>query len=353
MKKKILFIIVVMILLSMNAFAEIKIETKHQTRDKKRVEHMHNHEIHKQNIATQEFLQKMFTDAASVSGGAQKKNFERQAAEAGEKAKKEKEAAAREKAAAESIYPGETLFSSERGLYSFYDYLDAYDDYSGINVYSSLFFEEDWLARRREMAADYFCEKTLLLGGKECWKSKMCESYYYSHDPPAGMNILVAQPTVAGYEPAVSIQAEKSLPMSYKEGGKARTGYMYKITYSVTNPHDIALTYHVKLVGDAKTFESPPMTVERSSPPESYKRAERLGNDPLITESEHNYHTVCLTFTPRIRTIHANRYSEVCAPIIQYEGAASKPYSDIPEADGGGGGAGAGPQEPADPLSGA
>lgn len=296
---------------------------------------------------------KIYSEVANlVKDTALKSKYQDLARKQREKARKAGEEMEAAEAAA-GDWPGETLFSSERGLYGFYDYLDAYDDYSGINVYGSLFFEEDWLARRREMAADYFCEKTLLLGGKECWKSKMCESYYYSHDPPAGMNILVAQPTVAGYEPAVSIQAEKSLPMSYKEGGKARTGYMYKITYSVTNPHDIALTYHVKLVGDAKTFESPPMTVERSSPPESYKRAERLGNDPLITESEHNYHTVCLTFTPRIRTIHAKKVSELCSPIIKYEGAASKPYSDIPEADGGGGGAGAGPQEPADPLSGA
>jgi hypothetical protein len=351
MKMKILFVVLVMVLLSSTVVAKEKEKVSHKDRENQRVEHMHNHEIHEQNIATQEFLQKMYTEAASVSGGALKKDFERQATEAGEKLKKEKEASAREKAAAESVYPGETLFSKERGLYSFYDYLDAYDAYSGINVYSSLFFEEDWLAKRREMAADYFCEKTLLLGGKECWKSKICESYYYTHDPPAGRNILVAQPTVAGYMPAASIQGEKSLPMSYKEGSKTKTGHIYKITYSITNPHRGVLTYHIKLIGDSNTFESPPMTVSNSNPPESYQRVDRLGNDPLITESGNDYHTVCLAFTPRIRTIHAKRVSEICSPIIQYEGAATKPYTSVPEVEGDDGAAG--PQAPTDPLSGA
>jgi len=347
---KILFLVLVMILLS-SAVIAVTVKSKHQTRFEQHVESTGKYIQKREEMLVAGNYVKIYSEVANlVKDPKLKSKYQDLATKQREKARK----AGEEMEAAEIAaggWPSETLFSSERGLYGFYDYLDAYDDYSGINVYSSLFFEEDWLAKRREMAADYFCEKTLLLGGKECWKSKICESYYYQHDPPAGRNILVAQPTVAGYMPAASIQGERSLPMSYKEGSKTKTGYIYKITYSISNPHRGVLTYHVKLVGDAKTFESSPMTVERSNPPESYQRIDRLGNDPLITESENDYHTVCLTFTPRIRTIHANRYSEICAPIIQYEGAATKPYTGEAEVEGDG--EGAGPQEPTDPLSGA
>lgn len=341
---KVLFLVLVVILLSSSVVAkEPKEKVSHKDRENKRVEKIGEYYTEGGKGAT-------IILTSFLTGGFTKESLS-EAFDHFQKAKAAKEEA-------ESLESKETLFSSERGLYGFYDYLDAYDDYSGINVYSSLFFEEDWLAKRREMAADYFCEKTLLLGGKECWKSKMCESYYYQHDPPAGRDILVAQPTVAGYMPAVSIQGEKSLPMSYKEGSKTKTGYVYKITYSISNPNREVLTYRIKMVGDAKTFESPPMAVSGSNPPESYQRMDRLGNDPLIAESENDYHTVCLTFTPRIRTIHAKRVSEICSPIIQYEGAATRPYAAAPEeeaAAGGAGtpGAGGGAAPVADPLSGA
>ena len=224
-----------------------------------------------------------------------------------------------------------------RGGYSFYDIIDAYEDYIGINKYSALFFGEDWLAKRREMAAEYFCEKTLLLGGKQCWQSKICEHYYTSKEPPVGRSVLVAQTGIGGYEPAVSIQGERSLPITYKEGGKSKRRYVYKLTYFIANPHKRAMTYHIKLIGSGKEFTSPAMTIKRATEDEFF-RVERLGNNPLISESDNYYHTVCLTFSPRMvaasgMLIGARRVSEICAPLISYEGAATRPYTLVPGAE--------------------
>lgn len=215
-------------------------------------------------------------------------------------------------------------------LYSIYDYLDAYDDYSGLNVYGSLFFGEEKLAKRREKAADLFCDKTLILGGKECWKSRMCDSFYYSHEPPVGQNILVVQPSVGGYEPAVSIQGEKSLPILYQETGKSKTKFIYKITYSLSNPLDRDLNYHIKLVGPDKIFESPVMTVRRAVGTQVY-RVDRLNNNPLFTESNNDYDALCLTFSPRLPTIKGGSVSEFCTPFVQYDGAATRPYEILEE----------------------
>jgi hypothetical protein len=214
--------------------------------------------------------------------------------------------------------------------YSFYDYLDAYDDYSGLNVYGALYLGEEKLAKRREEAADLFCDKTLILGGKACWKSRMCDSYYYSHEPPVGQNILVVQPMVGGYEPAVSIQGEKSLPIVYKEAGKSKTKFIYKITYFISNPMDRNLNYHIQLRGADASFESPAMVVSRSVGTQIY-RVDRSNINPLFTESNNNYHTVCLTFSPRLPTMRGGSASELCAPIIQYGGAATKPYEILDE----------------------
>ncbi|MBD3303568.1 hypothetical protein GF343_00320 [Candidatus Woesearchaeota archaeon] len=224
-----------------------------------------------------------------------------------------------------------------RGWYSVYDVIDAYEDYSGINQYSALFFGEEWLAKRRKMAAEYFCEKTLLLGGKQCWQSKICEGFYNSKEPPVGRSVLVAQSGIGGYEPAVSIQGERSLPITYKEGGKSKRRYVYKLTYFISNPHDRALTYSIKLAGPVKEFTSPGMTLQPATEDKVF-RDERLGNNPLITESDNYYETVCLAFSPRMvaasgRMIGARRVSEMCAPLVSYDGAATRPYTEVAEED--------------------
>lgn len=219
----------------------------------------------------------------------------------------------------------------ERRGYAFYDFVEAYDDWSGLNRYGVLFYGEEGLAKRRDMAAEYFCEHALgLLGGKQCWISRICAFEYGAKDMPPGRSVLVAQTGIGGFLPAVSVQGEKSLPIQYKEAGKAKAKYVYKITYSIANPHvDRTLNYHVKLVGDTNTYTSEAMTVKAATEDDIFRES-RLGNNPYVVEDDHNYHTVCLTFAPRMVTNTWNRQSELCSPISQYEGAATRPYSNTP-----------------------
>ncbi|MBW2985874.1 hypothetical protein KY333_00740 [Candidatus Woesearchaeota archaeon] len=333
MKSKILFTFIVLILLSSTAFA-VKENVKHEDKKgqsdlSKYAQHTAQGRVFTEEAKTQGYLAKTFSQMAEGEHVPEEykekwkgyaEEYAEGAAKAARKAGEEGKKAAQYEPTRERIW--------ERKGYAFYDYLEAYDDYSGWNVYGSLYLGEETLAKRRQEAADYFCEKTLLLGGKACWQSRLCESYYYSHRPPAGQNILVAQAGVANYIPAITVQGEKSAPISYKEGGRSKTSWVYKLTYSITNPHQTALTYRIKLVGDEKTFESSAMTLSRSTET-SWSNAARLESNPLIKESENDYHHVCLWFTPRITTLRANREEEICAPIIQYDGAATRPYETV------------------------
>ena len=218
-----------------------------------------------------------------------------------------------------------------RGRYAVFDFVQAYDDWSGLNKYGVLFYGEEGLAKRRDMAADYFCERVLgILGDKECWKSRICSQAYGQKEMPVGRSVLVAQTGIGGYLPAVSVQAEKSLPIRYKEGGKSKIKYVYKVTYSIANPHvGKTLTYHVNLQGSAHTYTSESMTVKAATEEEIFRES-KLGNNPLIIEGDANYHTVCLTFSPRMRTHNWNYQSEICSPITQYGGEATTPYEATP-----------------------
>jgi len=243
-----------------------------------------------------------------------------------EEKEKEKEAAVEEEVA--QSYRG-TI--QQRGLYSFYDFVDAYDDWSGLNKFGVLFYGEEGLAKRRDMAAEYFCERALgLFGDKQCWISRICSHEYGSKEMPPGRSVLVAQTGIGGFLPAVSVQGEKSLPIRYKEGGKSKLKYVYKVTYSIANPHvRRILNYHVKLVGDANTYTSDAMTVKAATEEEIFRES-KLGNNPLIIEGDDDYHTVCLTFTPRMITHVWGRSSELCSPISQYGGEATRPYEATP-----------------------
>jgi len=342
MKFKILFVVFVVVLLSASVVADEPKKTEaHKDKSGGRVSHVKKGYEHAGGAIVREMaasVKETLAAAYESMGGLFStaevaEDFKKQAAEVREEAKEERRAAKAEFEVAET-YRARIW---ERGWYSVYDIIDAYEDYSGINQYSALFFGEDWLAKRRQMAADYFCEKTLLLGGKQCWQSKICEGFYNSKEPPVGRSVMITQSAIGGYEPAVSIQGERSLPITYKEDGKSKRRYVYKLTYFISNPHDRALTYSIKLVGPAKTFTSPAMTLPRATEDKVF-RDERLGNNPLITESDNLYDTVCLAFSPRMvaasgMIIGARRVAEVCAPIAFYEGAATRPYTEVSEED--------------------
>ncbi|MBW2973591.1 hypothetical protein KY346_04310 [Candidatus Woesearchaeota archaeon] len=355
--KKLLFIVLIVILLSFAVCAAKedeaaklakKIEKKEKAREKETVKIINKYKgeakaaaqygvksvKYRKEAEEQEYLAKVLVKTAAElpKGNKNIGGIKQQAADATAKAKdlRGKEAEAKQKQ--EEVYERRRAYIDRGVGYSLYDYLNAYDMYSGWNVYGALFLGDEKLARRREEAADLFCSNTLVLGDKECWRSKICDSFYTNRDPPAGQSLLVAQTSIGGYEPAVSIQGEQSLPITYQEGGKTKTKYIYKITYFIANPiKGRTLEYKVKLIGKTKTFTSPGITIEAATEEQFHSDA-RLGNNPLFAESNNNYHTVCLTFSPSIRTTGLFRTeSEICAPLIQYEGAATKPYIETAE----------------------
>lgn len=309
MKLKILFALLAVVLLSLGAAAaEPKSSANHISKSGKALQMSESYAVHMKDYV-------LFSRAAAAAG----------IVPGGGAASAVLIAASSVSAAKAQSYRG-TI--QKRGLYAFYDFVDAYDDWSGLSKYGALFYGEDVLAKRRQMAADYFCEHAFgLLGGKGCWQSRICEPYYRSVEMPAGRSVLVAQQGVGGFLPAVSVQGEKSLPVSYKEAGKSKVKYVYKVTYSIANPDlDRQLTYRVRLVGSAHSWASDAFVIEASAEG-SVMRDDRLGGNPFVMEAEQNYDTVCLAFSPRMRMSDWSYVSELCSPLVQYEGAASRPYA--------------------------
>ncbi len=208
------------------------------------------------------------------------------------------------------------------------DFMQGYEEYKGIGHWSSLWISDEDMAKKRQKAAQKFCDDILggVFGGKNCYQSKICEGLY-PREPTQSQNFLVTETSIGGYIPAASIQAEKSFPAIYVEAGKTKTKRVYKVTYFIENPHmDQELTYYIELRGD-KTFKSPESKLTGRTLEKAGGKEGRLGSDPMIFESDNNYDNACLVFSPRIMNSNGGYANEICAPIIAYQGAATRPYT--------------------------
>ena len=212
------------------------------------------------------------------------------------------------------------------------DFMQGYEEYKGIGHWSSLWISDEDMAKKRQETAQKFCDEILggVFGGKNCYQSRICEGLF-PREPTQSQNFLVTETSVGGYLPAASIQAEKSFPAMYMEAGKTKTKRVYKITYFIENPHmDQELTYYIELRGD-KTFKSPESKLAgrklEGGREVAGEKEGRLGSDPMIFESDSNYDNACLVFSPRIMNSNGGYANEICAPIIQYSGAATRPYT--------------------------
>ncbi|MBD3304331.1 hypothetical protein GF343_04235, partial [Candidatus Woesearchaeota archaeon] len=133
MKFKILFVVFVVVLLSASVIAdEPKVKVSHADKRRAKISEVESHTSKGLMYIAPAFAGPL---AAAVNIKSISKGLEHF-----EKAKAGKAQLERMRT---NIYA--------RGWYSVYDVIDAYEDYSGINQYSALFFGEEWLAKRRKM----------------------------------------------------------------------------------------------------------------------------------------------------------------------------------------------------------
>jgi hypothetical protein len=199
------------------------------------------------------------------------------------------------------------------------NFVQSYRIYSGLQGYSSLIFDKEFLANWRNRVNDIFCNKVLgyLPLSRDCWTSTVCGIYTEITPPQDG--VLFTAPV--GGLPAVAahIEGERSLPIVTP----SQTSWVYKVTFSVTNPLDETLKINVYFqsaekkaawwaadqeIGEGNTFAA-------------------VGASALMKLSPTDYTSVCLSFSPSLEAFGGRRTGSICNSITQYAGAATMPYA--------------------------
>lgn len=223
-----------------------------------------------------------------------------------------------------------------------------YNQYAGMAGWSSLIFDEKFLADWREKVNDIMCNK-LNLPTKDCWVSKICNHYSDITSPRQG--ILFTSSAGGAPRAVAHIEATRSLPIITPNA----TYYAYTVTFSLTNPHDEQMTYNVRFMGKtAPTWWDAAQAIGKSG------TANAIGAAALFKVSSREYSEVCLEFDPKIQTVSgfsapfsgSSRVGKICNSIVQHAGGAEAPYPVLQgnqTTNATGGGAAAAPGAPAPP----
>jgi hypothetical protein len=199
------------------------------------------------------------------------------------------------------------------------NFVQSYRIYSGLQGYSSLIFDKEFLANWRQKVNDIFCNKVLgyLPLSRDCWTSTVCG--IYSEITPPQDGVLFTAPV--GGLPAVSahIEGERSLPIVTP----SQTSWVYKVTFSVTNPLDETLKINVYFSSAEKKAAWWPADQEVGEG----NTFAAVGASALMKLSSTDYTEVCLTFSPSLEAFGGRRTGSICNGIPQYAGGATAPYS--------------------------
>lgn len=212
----------------------------------------------------------------------------------------------------------------------------AYNEYSGLGQFSSLFISDKDIAKRRQEAEDMFCN-TVPLGGTQCWTSKICKSKI---DPTAGGTSVVAQTATGEPRGAARVTVDKSPPAQYfnQTTGTMQTQFLYRTSYFIQNPTDSNLTYNIIFYAtDGTTYRAFDLDKQiRSGASES-----RMRSTSVARYSDKDYRKACLTFKPGIKKWDGGLARELCTSVASYAGEATS-LPNAPTQPGTTGGSGAG-----------
>ena len=217
-----------------------------------------------------------------------------------------------------------------RGVGGTVTFLAAYDQYSGFARLGSLFMTSDMWEKHRENVNRAFCD-TILLGGTQCWISRICDTQLYRNMPSS----VFAGRTPSGQMVATaSIQGEKSLPIAaVDEQGMPVDMRKYKVTYAIRNPYDEQkIKYNIQFrTEDGNTYNW--YNEWQSLSPGTYAgTSAKIAEDtPLLDYGTKDYKTVCIIFSPAIVDYHTyagRRIKEWCSDVVQYMGTATRPYPE-------------------------
>ncbi len=197
------------------------------------------------------------------------------------------------------------------------DFVQYFQQYSGMAGWSSLIFDDKFLENWRTSVNEFFC-KTIVLGGIDCWASKICGQY--SDITPSRDGVIFTTPVGGAPRAVAHIEAQRSLPIANPE----QTVWVYTVTFGLTNPNDEEISYNVVFSGErqASWWNEAPKLGKGGT-------ASAVAASALIKASRHDYSQVCLTFSPPIESFEGKSMSKVCNDITQYSGGATAPYSVV------------------------
>ncbi len=193
-----------------------------------------------------------------------------------------------------------------------------YQQYSGLAAWSSLIFDEEFLQKWKDTVNKIMCDWTGgVLGGKECWTSKICTMY--SDIEPSRDGILYTAPIGGVPEAVAHIEGQRSLPFITPN----ETMWVYTVTFGLSNPSEKeGMTYNIVFNGLTKSaswWPEPQYLPEGGS-------VSAIGAAALMKLSANDYSEVCIVFDPGIETFDGRRKDRICNPIVQYAGGATAPY---------------------------
>ncbi len=198
-----------------------------------------------------------------------------------------------------------------------------YQQYSGMSGWSALIWDEEYLQEWRDRVNDIMC-KTIILGGVDCWASKICGKY--SDIKPTRDGVLYSDAGTGAPRAVAHIEGERSLPIVTP----GKTQWVYTITFSVTNPdEDKGLSYNVRFIGPKHSARwwTPPVT---NPPIDGGGTVSVTGASALQKLSSNDYTEVCLELSPSIKGWGGKKVSKLCNSIVQYSGPATAPYGAPP-----------------------
>jgi hypothetical protein len=210
--------------------------------------------------------------------------------------------------------------------------VQVYNEYKGIAALGALFTDEEDLAERRAETNEKFC-KTVILGGTQCWASKLCASKIKAK--PGDGTLVGRQPVgpsgITIPVPVAHVEAERSLPISFiDDEGRPVTQWLYRWTFYVRNPTNDDLRYNILFTGPGVSYTWWPEPQELSSG----AAAGQSGSAAIPVTSTKDYRQICITLKPSIPAYDGKTTDSVCNSIIQYEGGATAPYGPPPNATG-------------------
>jgi len=191
------------------------------------------------------------------------------------------------------------------------DVLTEYSKFKGLNQWTTFFIDEKEVAKKKAKILKDFCDNTLILGGTECWTSKICEKKV---DATMGGTGVMTEGKDGKPKAAAHIEADRSEEIYFYDASidAERAQWLYRISFSLHNPHDINMSYNIIFKNDLglgyRVYEP-----DRQIKPGSSRR--RVHRSALAKYSSSLYTTVCLEFRPEIERIGGGRVGQFCVPI--------------------------------------